>query len=518
MKVNFLLVVIFSLILFSSGINLVYSHGLGSETLPPVDYNGKQITIEVSSTQKTDETGDDQQISIALIDFESKITLRDVTFLIKSEKGNQFLFEKEFKADNGFLVFNFVSENNDSLVIEEVEDTNPFGSLLGLESRLINVKGPKLSDGGLYKFDIEILTIGDYSQNLTNTLEFNAGISLPQISSKIIDDPDFGPQTIDLISFYDEISDFSYDANSKQFSFFMPFDWSESNIEQTSVVHEEIDIPKGFGPLLVSGYSISVNDVKLEDNVVTIDDYFSEKRLVHFTIYQKELEKISANSNNESGMHFVIKPDRDYTHLSSVTDNGQFRILVSWEPENLSSNSNGKLIFDITDVFLRNKPVSTNYDLKIIKNKQIIFDTSGVSIDSRDLHNTVEFFIPENISGIVYLNFENLGNNPLAKTSFPIVIDSKLIQNQTNIPAWIKNNAGWWADGTIDDNTFIRGIEFMIKTQIIVIPETQQKSIDSQEIPSWIKNNAGWWADGTIDDNTFVNGLQYLVANGIIQI
>ena len=60
--------------------------------------------------------------------------------------------------------------------------------------------------------------------------------------------------------------------------------------------------------------------------------------------------------------------------------------------------------------------------------------------------------------------------------------------------------------------------EFMIKTQIIVIPETQQKSIDSQEIPSWIKNNAGWWADGTIDDNTFVNGLQYLVANGIIQI
>ena len=38
-------------------------------------------------------------------------------------------------------------------------------------------------------------------------------------------------------------------------------------------------------------------------------------------------------------MNFVITPDRDYTHLSSVTDNGQFRILVYWEPEILESNS-----------------------------------------------------------------------------------------------------------------------------------------------------------------------------------
>ena len=44
----------------------------------------------------------------ALLFFDSKITLRDVTFLVKSERGEQFLFEKEFKADNGFLVFNFV--------------------------------------------------------------------------------------------------------------------------------------------------------------------------------------------------------------------------------------------------------------------------------------------------------------------------------------------------------------------------------------------------------------------------
>jgi len=37
-------------------------------------------------------------------------------------------------------------------------------------------------------------------------------------------------------------------------------------------------------------------------------------------------------------------------------------------------------------------------------------------------------------------------------------------------------------------------------------------------IPDWIKNNAKWWSDGTVDDQTFVNSIGYLVENGIISI
>jgi len=37
-------------------------------------------------------------------------------------------------------------------------------------------------------------------------------------------------------------------------------------------------------------------------------------------------------------------------------------------------------------------------------------------------------------------------------------------------------------------------------------------------IPSWIKNNAGWWSDGSIPDNAFVSGLQWLISNSIITI
>jgi len=42
-------------------------------------------------------------------------------------------------------------------------------------------------------------------------------------------------------------------------------------------------------------------------------------------------------------------------------------------------------------------------------------------------------------------------------------------------------------------------------------------SVTDDTIPSWIKNNAGWWADGIIDDDSFVQGIEFLIKQGIIQ-
>ena len=86
------------------------------------------------------------------------------------------------------------------------------------------------------------------------------------------------------------------------------------------------------------------------------------------------------------------------------------------------------------------------------------------------------------------------------------------------IPAWIKNNAGWWADGTIGDADFVNGIQYLINEGIILVDVNSLENKKNDEIPSWIKNNAGWWADGTIGDADFVNGIQYLVSNGIISV
>ena len=116
---------------------------------------------------------------------------------------------------------------------------------------------------------------------------------------------------------------------------------------------------------------------------------------------------------------------------------------------------------------------------------------------------------------------EIVPTNPLdyLVIDLPIAAKSGSPDTSQKIPSWIKNNAGWWADGSIDDNSFVQGIQFLIKEGIMKIPPTSQGTgSGSNEIPSWIKNNAGWWADGSIDDNSFVQGIQFLIKEGIMKI
>jgi len=85
------------------------------------------------------------------------------------------------------------------------------------------------------------------------------------------------------------------------------------------------------------------------------------------------------------------------------------------------------------------------------------------------------------------------------------------------VPVWIKNNAGWWANGDIDDDSFIQGIQFLIKEKILEINESTS-SEKSDTIPPWVKNNAGWWAAGDITESDFLSGITHLVKTGIISV
>jgi len=92
-------------------------------------------------------------------------------------------------------------------------------------------------------------------------------------------------------------------------------------------------------------------------------------------------------------------------------------------------------------------------------------------------------------------------------------------KGETQIPPWVKNNAGLWSDGMIDDSTFVVGLQYLIQERIIVIPDARQGAGSGDgQIPPWVKSNAGLWSGGTIDDNTFVLGIQHLIGNGIIRI
>ena len=80
-------------------------------------------------------------------------------------------------------------------------------------------------------------------------------------------------------------------------------------------------------------------------------------------------------------------------------------------------------------------------------------------------------------------------------------------------------NAKWWSQGTIDDSTFISGIQYLVQQGIIQVPTTQSSSnSSSQQIPQWVKNTSGWWANGQMSDEEFIKAIQYMISNGIINI
>ena len=86
------------------------------------------------------------------------------------------------------------------------------------------------------------------------------------------------------------------------------------------------------------------------------------------------------------------------------------------------------------------------------------------------------------------------------------------------LPDWIKNNAKWWSNDEIDDNTFVNGVQYLVEHDIISVQKDIQTENTNDTIPDWIKNNAKWWSNDEIDDQTFVNGIQHLVKVGIIKV
>ena len=124
---------------------------------------------------------------------------------------------------------------------------------------------------------------------------------------------------------------------------------------------------------------------------------------------------------------------------------------------------------------------------------------------------------------VLILSFSLIGSS--------ILIPNSSAQENTQIPDWIKNVAGWWANDEISENEFLSGITYLINNNIIslhFIPCSVNIGdglrIDGQTIssdtlvPVWVKNNAKWWSEDLIEDTDFVNGIEYLIKNQIIGI
>ena len=183
MKYRFIsILVVFALMVFLPNIQNSLGHGLGTETMPPVMIDGMESTLQVASTTNFD-TGI-RQITISLFETESISEISNVSFEVALIKNNQQLFKNNFERDDGVLMMNLVPSDDSNVQIINQETV---ASFLGLESDQFNLKGSVFENGGLYMFNVKILTVNNYNNLLSEPVEYEpvsyTHLTLPTICS-----------------------------------------------------------------------------------------------------------------------------------------------------------------------------------------------------------------------------------------------------------------------------------------------------------------------------------------------
>jgi hypothetical protein len=501
-----------------------FGHGFDHDTTPSQKLGDQNVILKFSSSPVYDPETNAREVSFQIVEENSNNIVTGTVLNIKTTITNEFIFEYTSEPLNdGILIMEFVPTESEILSIakqknfvsKEFPDEPPYD--------LVSVSGNEFESGGLYFFEVEVLEAEE--KVVKEPLGFFVQIPFPHKTFHEIEDPYFGKQVIRAVSYFDKTENFQYDHKTRKISTEMPFEWSSESINRTSYVHQEFTIPKTFGDLMVSAFKAKVNGVQIPSQLITLDEFWADARLVHIVLSHGDLAELQKRQDDSiSGMKFELEPYQEDISFSSITENQKFRIIV--KPINFEAGSSAKILLNILTGYPEQNPVGTSYDLSILSGEEILKTVNGKTTNSLEKPTEIKFAIPANTKNPINLVFFEVGDDPLAKTTLPIkVMSSSQTKNTENsfsntIPEWVRNNAKWWAQGSIGDNDFVSGIQYLIKEGIMIIPETEKDPtlMNSENIPSWIKNNADWWSQGLITDEDFVKGIQYLVEQGIIKV
>jgi hypothetical protein len=416
-----------SCILASSVIFLsAYGDGLASETLPPSMIGSKNVTLSINSSPfLIDNNHTGTQINFVLIDVNNQQPIPQATIAVSVFKDDKAVLGHVFMSDSGNFLLDLIPDSSASKI--SIDEGGLFPGLLG-HGGSYNIKGPAFSASGLYKFKIEVLTMGTYDNQVSKS--YNAAISIPETKDYQINDKEYGKQTVTVIAFYDQIRGFQYNPDDKTMNFMMPFNWNQDNIKQVSVIHQELKIPKSFGDFIVTKYDARVNGIKLPDKAVSIDDYSSDERIIHLILYKEEVATIAKQQEDvKQEMKFSLSPsDATSFPIIQYTRNAQYKMSLSWDPPKILPGSTSRFSFQVLDPYLVNKTVnSINYDFSIIAGKNgSIFHKNGVTSNG-DKMNMIDVPFPSDYTGPITIAFENLNGNSFADSEFSGVVSSPVI-------------------------------------------------------------------------------------------
>ncbi len=408
-------------LLFPAG--SAYGHGLGIDTIPSIDIQGKDITISVEMPLYFE--NDQEQITITAIEDKTQENAKNVTFLIGLFHNGEMIFRNYFFTDNGVLPIKIMpNQEFDNLVINGEQDSL-LGAWHGTESNPIEIAGPLFSAGGLYTFEIEVRTIDEPTNIIENSGTYNADLSVIETTFHTQKDAEDNDVEFSIKSYFDKISNFEYDPETKQVTFEMPFDWSEKHLSHVSIIHVEVHFPKDFAELFSTSYTGHANGIKLFKSSVTIDDYTEDdERIVHFVLLQDHLRILK----NEMKKSDEPLPDNIAFRLSTSDEIGfpliaytkseDFQLNLSWDPLEIEPGVDTNFVFTIRDGATGEPLRNSDYTFVIIQNGKEIHRASGTAQVGGDFE---KFTFAEDQTGPMMIKFENIRNTG-QETAFGIVV------------------------------------------------------------------------------------------------
>jgi len=543
-----------------------FGHGLGGDQAPPISFDDMEVTVrtQLSPSDITVDEITSANMQIRFFDTLTDKNLDQVTYRVELWQSGELLAGKFFYDEDGRLDVKIKPKFGcDEVYLHQCTDY--FGSEHVSAPGALFVQGPACTDdnldicgrptiqgpifvkGGLYTIKVDIVAATSPRTLLVEPLSYETFVSVAQEQNFFIPIANAEEIPVVIKTYYDDVDNFKFDQSDNSISFDMPFDWSPEYVDLVQVVHEEVKVPKSFAPYAegkqFKGY---VNGVEIDQRALLNDPYsYDDTNIVHFLITKNELQKINQalgpdNYDNKKmdlklvPLSEVSKSSTEFYLVDTTNEQVPTTVNISWDGsyganqeipfEFTFFNENRQLIKDIRYTYVvldeLNQEIS-RYDGDDPLNAGIV-STEGIDVQRIFVPSQGKIRIDVLVfgTGLDYdPKYAGIGSSFIEIGPGSSGTITPPVSEKTQIPSWIKNNAGWWADGSIDDNSFVQGIQFLIKEDVLKIPPTTQgSSSGSNEIPSWIKNNAGWWADGSIDDDSFVQGIQFLIKEGIMRI
>jgi len=302
----------------SAPLKAAYADGLFMEELSASFGDRKaDLIIKMMPPVVTTETLKNQKpiIQFKLYDPTTKEGYNHVTYYITIEKDGKKLLSDWFHDHKGDLKVEMKPSNAERITVYGEPDPI-LQAFTGTENSPVIATGPIFSEGGLYHFIVRITTI-DYDRSFIPDDQqpvYDGWLSVGSTMNQQVSIGDGAKQVpIQIISYYDDLKDFSFDPTKKQMQFTMPFDWNVTRLEQQKqvTVHQEISIPKQ-SELDSKSYVGTVNGNDVTKNLM-LDDSNITKNVIHFMLPKPVVtqiaEQINKNGQSAEGlMTFTLEP------------------------------------------------------------------------------------------------------------------------------------------------------------------------------------------------------------------